>query len=240
MKVWSARISEPSVWIRTVKYFLRTVVLLLVTDTVNGAILFTVVEQTTKRVPLLWTWVSQPPPLPPPPPPYICTFLTITRITTVTQVRPTYFGIGVSMIKYINSWILTKFTERIRVIMQLFMDLFAVQCMPTGRCHWDISTEKNVCRPFGRPITKFTRVLKWTVSWHHCREKGLNDTTDTVWLPQTDSRLSIMFIKHVADWVQHRTRVWNLMWWAQSDIGPQRVNMTLYYISMDASNEKYN
>jgi hypothetical protein len=29
-------------------------------------------------------------------------------------------------------------------MMQLFMDLFAVQCMPTGRCHWDITTEKNI------------------------------------------------------------------------------------------------
>jgi hypothetical protein len=51
----------------------------------------------------------------------------------VSQIRPTYFGIAVSTIKYINVWILTKLIGRIRVIMQLFMDLSAVQCTPTGR-----------------------------------------------------------------------------------------------------------
>lgn len=69
-------------------------------------------------------------------------------ITTVTQIGPIYFGIRVNTIKHINILILTKFTGRIQVIIQLFMDLFAVQCTPTGRHHWDTNTEKNIFCPF--------------------------------------------------------------------------------------------
>jgi short subunit dehydrogenase-like uncharacterized protein len=27
-------------------------------------------------------------------------------------------------------------------------NIYAVQCMPTGTHYWDITTEKNICRPF--------------------------------------------------------------------------------------------
>jgi hypothetical protein len=68
----------------------------------------------------------------------------------------------ISTIKYINICIQTRFAERIRVVMQ-FKILCAAQCMPTGIRHRDISIEKNICRLFGKSITKFTRVLKGTV-----------------------------------------------------------------------------
>jgi hypothetical protein len=72
---------------------------------------------------------------------YICTCLTVIRITTaVTLIMPIYFVIRVAMLTYINISILT---ERIPVVMQLSTDLFTVQCMPTGRCHWDITTKKK-------------------------------------------------------------------------------------------------
>jgi hypothetical protein len=53
MIIWSARIRDPAVWILTVKYILRIVLLSLGTHVVNDAILFTVVRQIRKGVPVL-------------------------------------------------------------------------------------------------------------------------------------------------------------------------------------------
>jgi hypothetical protein len=93
---------------------------------------------------------------------YIYTSLTIIRITTtVTQIRPTYFSIRTNTINYNEIWILTKFTERIQVIVQLFMDFLVFQRTPTGKRHWDINTEKNICRSFKKSIIKFIKVLQW-------------------------------------------------------------------------------
>jgi hypothetical protein len=74
--------------------------------------------------------------------------------------------------------------------------------MPTGRHHWDITTEKNICSPFEKSIIKFTKVLQQTVvnSIEKRRLERYTDTdTDTDCLPQTDSRSSITYITHVAD-----------------------------------------
>jgi hypothetical protein len=54
----------------------------------------------------------------------------------ITTIRHTYFGIRVNTIKYISIWILTKFAERIRVIMQFFMDQFACSLGYNYRVMW--------------------------------------------------------------------------------------------------------
>jgi hypothetical protein len=123
---------------------------------------------------------------------YICTYLTFVKITTtVTQIRPTYFSIRVNTIKYSNIWILTKFTERIWVIMQFFMDLFP--------CPLEDCIGKSGCRPFEKSIIKFTEVLKWKVLLTPLQRGRLEWYTNTVCHPQTDSRSYITIIKHVAD-----------------------------------------
>jgi hypothetical protein len=44
---------------------------------------------------------------------YICTCLNVIRITTtVTQIKPIYFGIRVTMLNYVNICSLTNFTEK--------------------------------------------------------------------------------------------------------------------------------
>jgi hypothetical protein len=94
---------------------------------------------------------------------YIFTLLTVITITTtVTQIWPLYFGIRVTMLNYINIWILNNFIETIWVIMQLFIDLYAVQCMPTGRHHQNIATVKK-WRLFTKSMVKYTGVLQGTV-----------------------------------------------------------------------------
>jgi hypothetical protein len=43
------------------------------------------------------------------------------------------------------------------------MELAAVQCMPTGKRHWDITTGKNISHQFEKSIIKLMKELKRTV-----------------------------------------------------------------------------
>jgi hypothetical protein len=47
--------------------------------------------------------------------------------------------------------------------MQVFMNLFVVQCTPTGRRNWDKTIEKNMFRPFEESTIGSTKVLQRTV-----------------------------------------------------------------------------
>jgi hypothetical protein len=135
---------------------------------------------------------------------YICICLAIIRITTITLTSPIYFGIRVTMLSYINIWILTNFTERTQVVTQLFTDLFTVQCMPTGISlpRKNERTPHKICYEVHKSITRngwLTPLLRRRFEWY----------TDIVCFPQTASSLYITFIKHVVDSVWHRTRTWN-------------------------------
>jgi hypothetical protein len=60
---------------------------------------------------------------------YIPTYLIVVKIiTAVTEITPTYSGIRVSTIKNIR--IVSKFTERTRIIMQLLMHLLLFKARP--------------------------------------------------------------------------------------------------------------
>jgi hypothetical protein len=98
-----------------------------------------------------------------------------------------------------------QFSERIRIIMQLFMDLFAVQCTPSGRLHWDITIEKSVYSLFEKSIITFTKVLELKSLLRLLQRRRLEWRIDAVLIPQTEFRSSVTFVKHVEDSVRHMT-----------------------------------
>jgi hypothetical protein len=99
-------------------------------------------------------------------------------------------------------------------------------CCPLNT-HWKMPLEYNCRENYMQTLWKICykiHKINTTDSLLTPLQRGRYEWyTDTVCLPQTDSRLSIMFIKHVADWVQHRTGMQNLEWQTQSNIGPQRI-----------------
>lgn len=70
----------------------------------------------------------------------IMVFVVLTTTTTANTIRVNAVNTNIS--------IENKFTERIRVNIQLFIDLFAVQYRPTGRRPWDGNYREKYCRPF--------------------------------------------------------------------------------------------
>jgi hypothetical protein len=52
-----------------------------------------------------------------------------------------------------------------------FVDLFAVQCTPSGRHNWDITMEKNICRLFEKSLSATQKVAQFILG-NYCRSGG--------------------------------------------------------------------